>query len=82
MFTETSNNHQLMKKILGLVLIVAALALGYFGFTKMQDNKAEIKIGDLELSATDEGSNQEAYLLMGAGAVCLIAGLMLSRGKS
>jgi hypothetical protein len=71
-----------MKKPLGIVLIVAALALGYFGFTKMNNSKAGVKIGDLEISATDQGSNQEAYMLFGAAAVCLIAGLMVSRGKA
>lgn len=71
-----------MKRTLGILLIVGALALGYLGYTKMEDSSAEVKIGDLELSAEDKGSQQNAYIFFGLGAVALIAGLMLSRGKA
>ncbi len=72
-----------MKQTVGIILLIAALALGYLGFDKMQNSKAGIKIGDLEISATDKTSNESAYLLMGLGAVCLLGGIVLiSRGKS
>lgn len=71
-----------MKRILGVLLILGALALGYAGYTKLEDSGAEVQIGDLEISAQDKGSQQNAYVFFGLGAVCLIAGLMLSRGKS
>jgi hypothetical protein len=72
-----------MKQTIGIVLIIAALAMGYFGYDKMQNSKAGIKIGDLEISATDKSSNESAYLLLGLGAVCLLGGIvMLSRGKT
>ena len=70
-----------MKRTLGILFIVGALALGYFGFTRMQDSSAEIKIGDLELSAQDGSSKQESYLLFGMAVVCLVVGLALSRSK-
>jgi hypothetical protein len=72
-----------MKNPLGIILIVAALVLGYVGYDKMQNSKAGIKIGDLEISATDKSSNQTAYVFFGLGAVCLIGGLVImSKGKS
>lgn len=71
-----------MKKPLGILLIIGALVLGYVGYTKLDSGKAEIKIGELEISAQDGKSKQEAYIFFGLGAVCLIAGLMISRGKS
>lgn len=72
-----------MKQTIGIFLIIAALALGYFGYDKMQNSKAAIKIGDLEISASDKSSSESAYLLLGLGAVCLLGGIvMLSRGKS
>jgi hypothetical protein len=70
-----------MKRILGIVLILGALALGYLGYNKLQEGKAEIKIGDLEISTQDGNSKQEAYIYFGLGVVCLIAGLVMSRGK-
>jgi hypothetical protein len=72
-----------MKQTVGIILLIAALALGYMGFDKMQNSKAGIKIGDLEISATDKTSNESAYLLLGLGAVCLLGGIvMISRGKA
>jgi hypothetical protein len=72
-----------MKNPLGIILIIAALVLGYVGYDKMQNSKAGIKIGDLEISATDNSSNQTAYVFLGLGAVCLIGGLVImSKGKS
>ena len=72
-----------MKQTVGIILLIAALALGYLGFDKMQNSKAGIKIGDLEISATDKTSNESAYLLLGLGAVCLLGGIvMISRGKA
>ena len=72
-----------MKQVIGIILIIAAIAMGYLGYDKMQNSKAGIKIGDLEISATDKTSNESAYLLLGLGAICLLGGVVLiSRGKS
>jgi len=77
-----NQNINTMKQIVGIILVIVALALGYAGYDKMQNSKAGIKIGDLELSATDKSSNNESYLFFGLGAVALIGGLvMLSKGK-
>lgn len=72
-----------MKQTLGIILIIVALGLGYLGYDKMQNSKAAIKIGDLEISASDKTSNESAYLLLGIGAMCLLGGLvMITRSKS
>ncbi len=71
-----------MKKPLGIILVIGALVLGYLGYTKLDSGKAEIKIGDLEISASDKDTKQEAYIYFGLAAVALIAGLMISRGKA
>lgn len=72
-----------MKQTFGIILVIVALALGYLGYDKMQNSKAGIKIGDLEISATDKSSSKDSYLFFGLGAVALVGGLvMLSKGKS
>jgi hypothetical protein len=78
-FIPIETNSSGMKKILGTILILGALALGYLGYTKMQENKAEIKIGELEISAQDGKSRQDAYLFFGLAVVALMAGLVISR---
>lgn len=78
-----NQNIKTMKQTIGIILVIVALALGYLGYDKMQNSKAGIKIGDLEISATDKSSNTEAYLFFGLGAVALVGGMvMLSKGKS
>jgi hypothetical protein len=67
-------------KILPVLLIVAGLALGIFGYTKLDDSSASISIGDAEISATDEGGRTEAYVIMGLGVVCLVIGAGMMRG--
>ena len=72
-----------MKQTVGIILLIAALALGYLGYDKMQNSKAGIKIGDLEISAKDKGSNNDAYMFFGLGVICLIGGVvMISKGKA
>lgn len=72
-----------MKQTIGIILVIVALALGYLGYDKMQNSKAGIKIGDLEISATDQSSSKDGYLFFAFGAVALVGGLvMLSKGKS
>jgi hypothetical protein len=71
-----------MKQTLGIVLIIGALALAYFGYTHLESNKAELKIGDLEIEAKDESSNQTAYIYFGLAVVCLVAGFVIaSKGR-
>lgn len=70
-----------MKKTIGIILILAALVFGYMGYTTLDNSKAEVSIGDLELSASDEGSKQTSYIYFGLGALCLIGGLVMVSRK-
>ena len=72
-----------MRSILGIVLIVGGIILGYFGYQKIDDNKADVKIGDLELSAKDKKGSSNGWIILGGGVVAIIAGsVMMSRKGS
>ena len=72
-----------MNKYLPIVLIVIGLVLGIFGFTKLDDSGASMSMGDLEITATDEGSRTQAYVLIGLGVVGVLAGVgMMVKSKS
>lgn len=62
-------------KIIGIVLIVAGLALGYMGITKISDNSAAVKIIGVEINVSDESAKQEGYLYLGVAAVLFAAGI-------
>jgi len=63
-----------MKKIIALVLVIGGLALGYFGFTELNNSSKGIEIGNLEIKAQDKESSNTAYLMMGAGVLMVIGG--------
>ena len=61
----------------------AGLALAVFGYSKFGDSGASLSVGDVSITATDEGGRTQSYLLMGLGAVSLIAGVgMMAKSKS
>lgn len=65
-----------MKNIISIVLIVAGIALGLLGFTKMDDSTASVDIAGIELSAGDESGQNQAYMMMGLGALLLVGGVV------
>ena len=72
-----------MKQFLPYILLVSGLALGIFGFTKLDDSSASMAIGDVEISATDEGSQTQAYVLIGIGVIGVLAGVgLMTKAKS
>ncbi|MFN7118244.1 MAG: hypothetical protein ACK4TA_15695 [Saprospiraceae bacterium] len=72
-----------MKRTMGILLLVAGIALAIYGFTKFDRNTADIEIGDVEINAGNEGGQQEAYILIGVGVIAAIAGgVMLGGSRS
>jgi len=49
-----------MRKIIGIIAIIGGAVLGYFGYDKLQDSKAGIKIGELELEEAEREAQQVA----------------------
>jgi uncharacterized membrane protein YjjP (DUF1212 family) len=71
-----------MQKSIGLLLIIAAFALGYFGFKNMNEKTAEFKIGDVEVTAKTSESKNKAYALLAGAALCLMGGVVLVTKKT
>jgi len=71
----TNNTHN-MNKAISIVLIVIGLGLGYFGFTGVNDNTKSLEIGNLELTAQKDSESTSGYLMLGAGVIFLIGGIV------
>jgi hypothetical protein len=71
-----------MKNIIAVVLIALALALGYFGYSTLQDSGGSLEIGELEISAQDSSQKNQGYILLGLGVVCLIGGVYTLKKRS
>jgi len=63
-----------MKKILPIILILGGLALGYFGFTKLDNSSTGVEIGNLEIKAEDKESSGMAYIMIGLGIALIVGG--------
>ena len=66
-----------MKKIIGIILIVAALFLGYLGVNQVQESANSVEVLGVELSAEDKGGKETGYIEMGQAVVALVGGIYL-----
>ncbi len=66
-----------MKKIIGVILIVAALFLGYLGVNQVQESANSVEVLGIELSAEDKGGKETGYIQIALGVVALVGGIYL-----
>lgn len=66
-----------MKKIIGIILIVAALVLGYLGITGLNESSTSVELLGMEITAQDGQEKEKAYIKLGLGVVALVAGAYL-----
>jgi nitric oxide reductase large subunit len=64
-----------MKKIIGLILLVGGIGLGVYAYNQSQDDKATLKIGDIELSAKDKKASNETLILYAVAGIAVLGGL-------
>lgn len=68
-------------KIIGILLIIGSLALGYFGFNKVSENNASVEVLGLELDASNKSGKEQGYLLLGFSLVVFVGGLYVTSKK-
>lgn len=71
-----------MNRILPIVLLVGGVVLGILGFQKMDNSKAGVKIGDLEISAKNENKSNAATIYLILGGLLIVGGAVMMRRKS
>jgi len=70
-----------MKKIIGIVLIVLSVYLGYTGITTFSNSGESVEVLGLEISAEDKKEKSTAFIYLGLALVTLIGGVVLTKGK-
>ena len=70
-----------IKKIIGIILIAGAIALGYYGIQGLQKSEKSTEILGIELKAQDKGGKEKAYVQLGLAVVALSAGAYLVAAK-
>jgi len=62
-------------KIIGIILIVISLAVGYVGINKIADNTKEINLLGLKIDASNESGKEQGYLYLGLAVIVLAGGV-------
>ncbi len=70
-----------MKKVIGILLIVVAVAVGYIGANKVADSTKGVNFLGIKIEASDESAKTEGFIYL-AIAVVLFAGGVYSVGRS
>jgi hypothetical protein len=68
------------RKIIGFILILGSLALGYMGVNKIASNNASVEILDLEIDVSNNSGKQQGYIYLGV-AIILFAGGIYTLNK-
>lgn len=69
-------------KLIGTVLIIASLCVGYIGFNKIADNTKQINFLGLKIDADNESGKQQGYLYVGAAILLFVSGMYSLKSKS
>ncbi|MEQ9591915.1 MAG: hypothetical protein RLN86_04920 [Cyclobacteriaceae bacterium] len=62
-----------INKIIGTLLIIGSLALGYLGADKIASNSAAVEVLDVELDVSNKAGKEQGYIYLGV-AVLLFGG--------
>ncbi len=68
-------------KIIGGILILISLGIGYIGFQKIADNTKEINFLGIKINASNESGKQTGFIYCGL-AIVLFAGGIYTLNKS
>ena len=71
-----------MKSIIGIILIVVSLILGYLGVNQIKESANSVEVLGIELSAEDKGGKETGYIQLTLGLVALAGGVYLVSKKN
>lgn len=80
---DNSNNSQMnTSNLIGAVLILASLTLGYIGINKIADNTTQINLLGMKIDASNESGKQQGYLYIGAAILLFVGGIYTLKSKN
>lgn len=62
-------------KVIGIILVIISLTLGYVGFNKIAANTNEINLLGIKIEASNQSAKQRGYSYVGLALVLFIAGV-------
>lgn len=62
-------------KVIGAILIIVSLGLGYIGFNKVANSTKEINFLGLKIDASNESGQTQGYIYLGLAVVLFVGGI-------
>lgn len=62
-------------KVIGIILIVISLGVGYIGVNKIADSTKEINFLGIKINASNESGQMQGFIYTGLAVVLLAGGL-------
>ena len=70
-------------KIIGAILIIISLGVGYIGFNKIADSTNSINLLGVQIDASSESGKQQGYLYLGLAIILFVGGIYtVNKSKS
>lgn len=69
-------------KIIGIILIVISLGIGYVGINKVSASTNEVKVLGLEIDASNENGQTQGYIYLAVAALVFAGGIYSLKGKN
>lgn len=70
-----------INKVIGAILIIAGLLLGYSAYKKISESTTSVNLLGVKIEASDESGKSEGYIFLGL-AVILFGGGIYTLNKS
>jgi hypothetical protein len=67
------------KKIIGVLLIIASVYIGYLGVNKVSNNEASVEILDTKIGVSNKSGKTEGYIYIGLGIVLFAGGIRIMK---
>ncbi|MEY8020573.1 hypothetical protein ACA086_01165 [Muriicola sp. E247] len=71
-----------MKRIIGILLLLLAVYLGYTGITSFSESTSSVDVLGVELKAEDKQQKNTSYLYLGFAVIAAIGGIVLAKSDS
>jgi hypothetical protein len=62
-------------KIIGAILIIISLGIGYAGFNKIADNSNSVKLLGVQIDASNESGKEQGYIYLGLAILLFVGGI-------
>jgi hypothetical protein len=62
-------------KIIGAILIIISLGIGYVGFNKIADSTNSINVLGVQIEASNDSGKEQGYLYLGLAILLFVGGI-------